>query len=374
MVSRVRRTLSPRSRRPSAKTTPAASASDAVAELTEAAAAVAAGDRHRRLPLATAAELRRLAESVNSIVDVLALKERLLGENIQSLQSANRDLREVQESLLRSEKLAALGRVAAGIAHEIGNPIGAIIGYLDLLRRKPVADEDVRDSLARIEAEAWRINAIIRELLDFARPSAGMLERVDVNDVVQATISDLTHQPRFAAITITCELAAELPRVDANAQRLRQVLVNLLANSRDAMETGGRILVGTRLVESAQGEPSPRSLPRRRMTDPPEVDYSHLRPMLDYDPTADRPLASELCWVEVRVTDTGPGIPSETLREVFDPFFTTKAPGQGTGLGLPLSLSIVRAFRGRMRIESEAGLGTSVVVQLPVGTEHQPAD
>ena len=335
-----------------------------MAKLAEAAAAIAAGDRARRMPPG-GGELGQLAESVNAIVEVLALKERLLGENIQSLQHANRELREAQESLLRSEKLAALGRVAAGIAHEIGNPIGAIIGYLDLLKRKDVADEDVRDSLNRIEAEAWRINAIIRELLDFARPSPGMLSPVNVNDVVRATLADVVHQPLFATITITSELADDLPTVDANERSLRQVLLNLLSNSRDAMQNAGRIAVTTRVVESSAGEPSPRAVPRRRMSDPPEVDYSHLRPILDYDPTADRPLASEPRWVEVRVTDTGPGIPSETLREVFDPFFTTKPPGQGTGLGLPLSLSIVRGFHGRMRIESEAGLGTSVVVQIP---------
>jgi two-component system NtrC family sensor kinase len=345
---------------------------DSIAKLAGAAGAIAAGDRALRLPVGPAADLARLAEAVNAIVDVLALKERMLGENIQSLQTVNRELREAQESLLRSEKLAALGRVAAGIAHEIGNPIGAIIGYLDLLRRKDVADDEVRDWLTRIEAEAWRINAIIRELLDFARPSAGVLAPLDVNDVVRSTLGDVGHQPGFATLTITAELADGLPRVEANEQRLRQVVLNLLSNSRDAMQAAGRIAVTTRLVESSRGEPSPRSLPRRRMSDPPEVDYSHLRPVLDYDPTTDRPLAAEPRWVEIRITDTGPGIPSEMLREVFDPFFTTKPPGQGTGLGLPLSLSIVRAFRGRMRIESEVGLGTSVVVQIPAQTDPRP--
>ena len=92
--------------------------------------------------------------------------------------------------------------------------------------------------------------------------------------------------------------------------------------------------------------------------------------MLEYDATADEPLAAQRHWVEIRVTDTGPGIPSESLREVFDPFFSTKPPGHGTGLGLPLSLSIVRAFRGRLRIESQLGLGTSVVMQFPVAADE----
>jgi len=343
-----------------------------MAALTHAASAIAGGDRERRLPVGQTAELRRLAQSVNAIVDVLALKERLLGENIQSLQAANRELREAQEAVLRSEKLASLGRVAAGIAHEIGNPIGSIIGYLDLLEHKQVADEDVRDSLKRIGAEAWRINSIIRELLDFARPSAAVLSPLEVNDVVRSALADVSHQPDFAGVTITSELAASLPPVQGNAHRLRQALLNLLGNSRDAMEGGGRIAVATRLIDSTEEPPPRRWLPRRRITDPPEVDYAHLRPILDYDPTADRPLAAQRHWVEIRVMDSGPGIPSESLHQVFDPFFTTKPPGHGTGLGLPLSLSIVRAFRGRMRVESQVGLGTSVVMQFPVATAEGP--
>jgi len=363
--------LSPRSRRAPRKSGPRrVGKAVSIAALADAAGAIAGGDRKRRLPLGTAAGLRRLAKSVNAIVDVLALKERLLGENIQSLQTVNRELREAQETLLRNEKLAALGRVAAGIAHEIGNPIGSIIGYLDLLKRQQVADEDVRDSLTRIETEAWRINSIIRELLDFARPSTAVLSALDVSDVVRSTLADVSTQPDFAGVTITSELAASLPPVQANSARLRHALLNLLGNSRDAMEAGGRIAVTTRLIDSTEEQPPPRSLPRRRISDPPEVDYSHLRPMLEYDATADEPLAAQRRWVEIRVTDTGPGIPSEILREVFDPFFSTKPPGHGTGLGLPLSLSIVRTFRGRLRIESQVGLGTSVVMQFPVATDE----
>ena len=147
MVPRARRPLSPRSRRTPRKSAPRrVGKADSIAALAQAAGAIAGGDRERRLPLGTAAELRSLAKSVNAIVDVLALKERLLGENIQSLQTANRELREAQETVLRSEKLAALGRVAAGIAHEIGNPIGSIIGYLDLLKRKRIAIAFKRDT------------------------------------------------------------------------------------------------------------------------------------------------------------------------------------------------------------------------------------
>jgi signal transduction histidine kinase len=321
--------------------------------LSEAAAAIAAGDRERRLPRPNDRALAPLSDAVNAIVDALALKERLLGENIRSLEQVNRELRDAQESLVRTEKLAALGRVSAGIAHEIGNPIGAILGYLDLIKRRVTFDADVRDSFSRVEAEAWRISAIIRETLDFARPSSGVVGSVDVNELVVSALDDLSRQAAFAGVHIARNLAAELPAVEANHQRLRQVLLNLLSNARDALEAEGEIEVATRVVDSDDAEAPP-------------VDRYHLQPVLDFEPTFDRPLSAERHWVELRVSDSGSGIPPETLREVFKPFFTTKPPGKGTGLGLPLSLSIVRALRGRMRIESRVGVGTTVTVQIPV--------
>jgi two-component system NtrC family sensor kinase len=339
-------------------------------QLSEAAAAIAAGDRERRLPPSDDAALAPLIEAVNAIVETLTLKERLLGENIRSLQQANRELRDAQESLVRAEKLAALGRVSAGIAHEIGNPVGAILGYLDLIKRRATLDADVRDSFSRVEAEAWRISAIIREMLDFARPSSGVLGSVDVNEIVISTLDDLSRQETFAGVRFAQNLAAELPAVEANRQRLRQVLLNLLSNARDGLEGEGAIEVATRVVDSDEAEPRPLAIPPRRDSDPPEVDYSHLRPVVDYEPTIDRPLSAERQWVELRVSDRGSGIPPETLREVFDPFFTTKPPGKGAGLGLPLSLSIVRALEGRMRIESRVGVGTTVTVQIPVRTRE----
>ena len=342
-----------------------------ILDLAAVAAAIAGGDHRQRLPTPDDPELRRLVESVNAIVETLAFKEQLLGENIQSLQNANRELREAQESLLQSEKLAAVGRVSAGIAHEIGNPIGAILGYLDLLKRKPIDDPDLKDSLSRIASEAWRINVIIREMLDFARPSALVLEELDVNAILTAMLDDLSRQSAFAAVTFARYFTSALPRVEADGQRLRQVLVNLITNARDAMDGAGPIRIATRKIDSEEGDTPVPTIPPRRRSDPPEIDYSHLRPALSYDPTSDRPLADERWWVEIRVSDRGAGIPAEMLREVFDPFFTTKPPGQGTGLGLPLSLSIVRSFRGRIRIESESGAGTTVAVQIPAALDEK---
>ncbi len=334
--------------------------------MSEAAAAIAAGDRDRRLPRPDDRALAPLSDAVNAIVDALALKERLLGENTRLLEQVSHELRDAQESLARTEKLAALGRVSAGIAHEIGNPIGAILGYLDLIKRRATFEADVRDSFSRVETEAWRISAIIREVLDFARPWSGGVGSVDVNELVSSALDDLSRQATFAGVRIARSLAAELPAVEANRQGLRQVLVNLLSNARDALEGEGAIEVATRVVDSSDAEAPPLPIPPWRKGDPAEVDGSHLQPFPAYEPTFDRPLSAERHWVELRVSDSGSGIPPETLREVFTPFFTTKPAGRGTGLGLPLSLSIVRALQGRMRIESRVDVGTSVTIQIPV--------
>lgn len=356
----------PRKPATSKRTKRPSDAGASVEDLCRQAAAVLAGNHQRRLSIARDRGLAKLARRVNGIIEILASKEHSLGENIQSLQKVNRELRETQDSLLRSEKLAAIGRVSAGIAHEIGNPIGAILGYLDLLKRRGDIDEDIRDSLSRAESEAWRINAIIGEMLDFARPSSGLLEPLDVNEVIHATLDALAQQGTFDGLAFKRDLVPTPPPVAANGHRLRQLLVNLLTNAADASDGHGTIVVGTRVIESAEETPLRPALPPRRKTDPPEMDYSHLRPFLDYDPTADRPLCAEARWVEIRVSDSGRGIPAETLREVFDPFFTTKPAGKGTGLGLPLSLSIVLGFRGRLQISSELGSGTTVTVQIPV--------
>ena len=338
----------------------------AIRDLTEAAAAIAAGDRDRRLPQADDPDLAQFAEVVNRIADTLSSSERLLGENIQSLQAVNRELRDTQEILVQSEKLATIGRLSAGVAHEIGNPLGAILGYLDMLKHRPGLDDDTRDWLFRMENEGRRIDAIIRELLDFARPAQSRPQPVDINEVVLSAVNLLSHQKMFAKINVERDLADGLPRAIADLHRLRQVVVNLMMNSSDAMTAGGTIRISTRLVTADSEQPQQPALRARRKDDPVQIDFSHLRPRLSYDPTTERPFASRPRWIQIQVADTGRGIPSEQLREVFDPFFTTKPPGKGTGLGLAISLSTIRSFQGRMHIESEIDRGTTVTLEIPV--------
>jgi len=232
-----------------------------------------------------------------------------------------------REQIIRSEKLASVGQLAAGVAHEIGNPLAAILGYVDIMRSDlagkgdlPVADR--QDALDRVKAETQRIHRIIRELLEFSRPSHENPVPTDPLRVVQSAQALCAPQSRFREVRVaTTPAAPAWPQVMVAPSRLVQVFVNLMLNAADAM--AGK---GTLVVACQEG---------------------HRRVILT-------------------VTDEGPGVPKENRRKVFDPFFTTKPVGQGTGLGLPVCRSIVESFGGTLELApSKAGEGAKFVIVLP---------
>jgi len=232
-----------------------------------------------------------------------------------------------REQIIRSEKLASVGQLAAGVAHEIGNPLAAILGYVDIMRSDlagkgdlPVADR--QDALDRVKAETQRIHRIIRELLEFSRPSREDPVPTDPLRVVQSAQALCGPQSRFREVrVVTTPEAPAWPQVMVAPSRLVQVFVNLMLNAADAM-------AGKGTVEVACQED------RRRVT--------------------------------LIVTDQGPGVAKENRRKVFDPFFTTKPVGHGTGLGLPVCRSIVESFGGTLElVPSAAGEGAKFVVTLP---------
>jgi C4-dicarboxylate-specific signal transduction histidine kinase len=241
----------------------------------------------------------------------LAVERRRLADKVVELEGANRDLADARESWLRSERLATVGRLAAGVAHEVGNPLGAIAGYAELARDRLRAGKasEAADFLERIAAETGRIDAIVRDLLDLARPARLDLGPVDVASALEDALRLARVQDRFRRVAVTVDVPPELPPVLADARRLGQVFLNVFLNAGDAMGGAGEVRVEARREAAGSG-------------------------------------------VEVRIADRGAGIRPEDLPHLFDPFFTTKGPGQGTGLGLAVCHAAMESFGGAIVAEA----------------------
>jgi signal transduction histidine kinase len=272
-------------------------------------------------------EIGDLTRSLSHMLRRLDENKRELQSHISSLEKANRDLRQAQDEIIRSEKLASVGRLAAGIAHEIGNPIGIILGYLDLLNSGDISEADKKDFLSRIESEIIRVNRIIRQLLDFSRPSSGEPDKTRVHDLVKMTLAMLERQPMMEGIQTTLELKAPRDTVFADPNQLQQVFLNIIMNAADALCEGKEEGIAKRLAirsETIQEK------------------------------------------IELSFSDNGPGIPEHELLRIFDPFYTTKEPGKGTGLGLSVCYRIVEGLGGKIRAESKTAEGTTILVSLPL--------
>ncbi len=235
--------------------------------------------------------------------------------------------RTAQESILQSEKLAAIGQLAAGVMHEINNPLATISACVAALEGRieeagPALQPALREYLEIVEKEVQRCTRIVDQLLDFSRPKGSAKVPVEVNALVEDTLFLLKHHKRFRRVAVARSLAPGLPPVRGNAEQLIQVLMALLLNAADAVEHGGALTVRTGLA------------PR-----PDEV--------------------------VVAVEDTGPGIPPAELSKIFEPFYTTKPQGRGTGLGLSICYGIIEDHRGRIEADSQVGRGSTFQVFLP---------
>ncbi len=327
---------------------------------------VASGDYEERLDEGLGAEeLARLARSVNAMAERLIQNQSALAENVRSLEDTNRLLTVARDELIRAEKLASVGRLAAGIAHEVGNPLGAILGYLDVARRRQLLDAELYEGLRR---EIVRIDRIVRGLLDYARPRQASPRPLDVNQVVQEAVDLLNTQGKFKEIDLQLELAGEPLRVRADPTQLEQVLVNLLLNASEAIADGGGHCVRVH-TEPTRHRISVVPAVRRR-DDPPGVDYSHIRRfhrMPGSSPETAFPNEARL--VKIVVSDDGPGIEPEILEKIFEPFFTTKDPGRGTGLGLAVAARLVEEMGGTMQAANGAGGGAAFTVLLPAAED-----
>jgi signal transduction histidine kinase len=340
-----------------------------VAEMVGGAEGIAAGIEEYRLPPSDTAEIDRLSTAVNEMAGRLIHNQELLAENVRSLDDTNRELSAARSSLARADKMASIGRLASGIAHEIGNPLGAILGYAELGRRSGDGGAEWLDGISH---EAGRIDAIVRGLLDYGRPKASATRDVDVNEVIEPAVELMRVQGRLKDIDVHLDLCPDGVVVTADPSQLEQVLVNLLLNAIDAVEEteGARwIRVGstTTTITARDRWDATRS----RRDDPDGIDYSHLR-RLDQarDPGPARQLSEGDAAVEVIVRDSGPGILPEDAQRVFDPFFTTKAPGLGTGLGLAVSARLIEIMGGTIEAVPAADEGAAFRILLPVSLER----
>jgi signal transduction histidine kinase len=263
-------------------------------------------------------ELNRLSKALNIMLKRISADKEKLRSTVLSLEEANLELKKAQKEIIRAEKLASVGRLSAGIAHEIGNPIGIVIGYLELLKQSDIAEDERIEYIQRTEEEIERINTIIRQLLEVSRPSNSGRMAVAVNDLINDTADVLRVQPLMSNIELSLNLEARGHTVLADPNQLRQVFLNLIINAADAISSqdsdgGGKLDISTAIEE-------------------------------DFDPATD----PSISYLKIFFVDNGPGIAEESLGNIFDPFFTTKDPGKGTGLGLSVSFMIVESLGGKM--------------------------
>ena len=227
----------------------------------------------------------------------------------------------LEEQMVQTEKLTSLGLLAAGVAHEVNTPLAVISNYIQMLAKQIPADDPRQKTIERIVKQTFRASEIVNNLLNFSRTGAAEFVEVDLNSVLEETLTLVQHPLKTARVNVIKNYKEQLPPVLGSITRLQQVFLNLFMNARDAMPNGGMVEVRT---------------------------------------------AAQNGSVEVEVTDTGTGIPPENLHRIFDPFFTTKASGSGTGLGLSVSYGIIKEHAGKVDVRSTPGKGTSFRLEFPV--------
>jgi len=330
---------------------------------------IADGDYHHRVPDSQRPELKEIRESVNRLADRLIADQRLLAQNVESLQETNRELVIVRDQMVHSARLASVGTLAAGIAHEVGNPLGAITAYVDVARNRTQKSGGDTEILDAIRVEAGRIDRIVRGLLDYARAPGDKAEPALARDVLNRVRSLLLSQGKLEGISVQWEVRDDATEMIAEPHRFEQVLVNLILNALDAMEGIGEPRLCLRL-SSEEGRLSRRV--RRREDDPPGVNYAHRRRRSTEKGGVGRLEGAALVTL-IEVSDNGPGIAPEHLDRIFDPFFTTKEPGKGTGLGLSICARLVEGMGGHIEAGTGPEGGARFLIRLPGTIDLQTA-
>ena len=288
-------------------------------------ALVALGDFESRVAVSSRDELGELSEAVNYMTESLGKADKELKDLADSLENKveerSREIKLMEEQLRRSEKLASIGTLAAGVAHEINNPLTGILLYSSILSTDKKLDPALLPDVERVIAETQRCAGIVKNLLEFSRESSPQKEVIALDAILDEVVTFFHNQPDFKNIAIGKNYGIDLPQISVDPNQIRQVLMNLVINAGHAMSNGGDLDITTFL--SADGK-----------------------------------------YVCAGIKDNGDGIPEENLARIFDPFFTTKS--EGTGLGLSISYGIIENNGGKIEVKSRLGEGTAFTVMLPV--------
>jgi two-component system, NtrC family, sensor kinase len=304
---------------------------------------LAQGDLDHAIPVRSTDEFGQLARSFNTMTDALRRTQGELREAAQSLehkvQERTDQLRQAEAEAARSEKLASVGLLAAGIAHELNNPLTGVLTFSHLTRQKLPDGSTEAEDMDLVIRETKRCATIIRRLLDFARQKTPETKFSDINQLVRDTVHFIERPAHLHDTEVNLDLDPDLPQVWVDEDQIKQVVMNMLVNAQHATERGGSITLRT-----------------RRASAPGSADSG----------------AEPAPMVEIAIIDTGCGIPEKSLPRIFDPFFTSKEVGKGTGLGLSVSHGIVEAHGGTIRVESAVGKGSTFYVYLPVAPRRKP--
>lgn len=297
-----------------------------IQQLTDGARAIARGELETRIPMRGADELTVLAAAFNEMAGSLGSSRAELTRRNDQLSNANEELHRIYDRLTRAERLAAVGQVAAGVSHEIDNPVGIILGYAQLLLEDLEQDDIRRDDVQAIIDECLRCKRITGGLLGLSRTGARQWEAVDLTELIEGTWASLQPQKLFRQIDFSMDLASDVPGLIGDIDRLRQVLVNLLLNAVQALNEQGKIRIVLKTLVNA---------------------------------------------AEIFIDDDGPGISDEQKEAVFDPFYSTKEKGKGTGLGLAICRKLIEEHGGSIEaLDSPLG-GARVRIYLPCDVQTE---
>ncbi len=340
-------------------------------KISRGAQALAAGDYDARVRIRGPREVETLASSFNEMADRIQDEVQKKESHLAALERANVELKQAQREIVRVEKMASVGQLAAGIAHEIGNPLAAVLGYAGILQ-KETSDPETSLYLDHIERETARIQRIISGLLEFSRPREIHVQTLDMGGLIRETMELVTLQPIFKDLQVEMTLSEGELNVSGDRHQIQQALVNLLINAAQAMEGSGDlglVAQSRALAPREGGIPRRRASDhrRRRASDPQDEDFSAVREALPQVPVlreGDRVVA-------VTIRDSGPGIEPEVMGRIFDPFFTTKATGEGTGLGLSIAYGIVEAHGGVLWAGNRDGGGAEFTILFPERTDAE---